>query len=140
MSGIEGEDLKNEWSILQNQSDSYEKYSLLIKLVNIGLLSAAYISGNISIFVVFLSLILWVQDAIWKTYQSRIKSRLLQIENCLLNGIDDKSYQFHTDYHKNRPGSIALVGEYIRQAVKPTVAFPHVALVLVFGLLLINNY
>jgi hypothetical protein len=34
--------LENEWSVLQNQFDDYEKYSLIIKLVNIGLLSAAY--------------------------------------------------------------------------------------------------
>jgi hypothetical protein len=134
----EGKDLKNEWSILQNQSDSYEKYSLLIKLVNIGLLSAAYVSSNISIFVVFLSLILWMQDAIWKTYQSRIECRLLMIENYLLNGVDEKAYQLHSDYQKNRPGSIALTGEYLRQAVRLTVAFPHVVLVLILVLSLIK--
>ncbi len=138
MGSVEGKDLKNEWSILQNQSDSYEKYSLLIKLVNIGLLSAAYISGNISIFVIFLSLIIWMQDAIWKTYQSRIESRLFRIENYLLNGVDEKAYQLHSDYQKNRPGSIALIGEYLRQAVRPTVAFPHVVLVLMLGLSLIK--
>ena len=132
-----GKDLKNEWSVLQNQSDSYEKYSLIIKLVNIGLLSAAYLSNNMTIFLGFLLLILWVQDAIWKTYQSRIEHRLLKIEKYLLNDVDVKAYQLNSDYQKNRPGSIGLIGEYLRQAVRPTVAFPHGMLVLMIGLFLI---
>ena len=136
MSSVEGEDLKNEWSILQNQSDGYEKYSLVIKLLNVGLLSAAYISSNMGIFVLCMLLVLWVQDAIWKTYQSRIEYRLLQIENLLLNNIDEKAYQLNSDYQKNRPGNIALVGEYLRQAIRPTVAYPHAVLVLMFALFL----
>ncbi len=136
MSDIEREDLKNEWSILQNQVHSYEQYSLAIKLLNIGLLSAAYISSNMSIFVLCMLLLLWIQDAIWKTYQSRIECRLLQIENCLLNNIDKQAYQLNSDYQKNRPGSIALVSEYLRQAIRPTVAFPHAVLIVIFALFL----
>ena len=137
MGSAEREDLKNEWSILQGQSDSYEKYSLLIKLLNIGILSAAYISDNMGILILFIVLVLWMQDAIWKTFQSRIEHRLLQIEKYLLEGVHDKAYQFNSDYLKNRPGSIALVNEYLRQMIRPTIAFPHVVLVLmlVFELL-----
>lgn len=136
MNAAAGDDLKNEWSILQNQSDSYEKYSLVIKLLNIGLLSAAYISSNLGIFVFCMLVLLWVQDAIWKTYQSRIELRLLQIEDYLLNNIDGKAYQLNSDYQKNRPDSIALVSEYLRQAIRPTVAFPHAVLVIIFVLFL----
>lgn len=138
MNSIEESDLKAEWSLLQNQSDSYEKYSLLIKLANIGLLGAAYFSSSMSVFVVFLLLVVWLQDAIWKTYQSRINRRLLQLENYLLNGVNGKAFQLNSDFLKSRAGVIQLIVENFRQAIKPTVAFPHVVLVLMLGLLLIK--
>ena len=90
--------LENEWSVLQNQFDYYEKYSLLIKLANIGLLCAAYFTNNMNFFVMPLLLIVWVQDAIWKTFQSRIESRLLKIENFISIGDNDKAYQFNSQY------------------------------------------
>ncbi|MFK7795355.1 MAG: hypothetical protein AB8B89_08405 [Gammaproteobacteria bacterium] len=136
MDSVEREGFKNEWSVLQNQSDSYEKYSLIIKLINIGLVGVAYITGSMGIFVLCMLLVLWMQDAIWKTYQSRIEYRLLQIEGYLLSDVNEKAYQLNSDYQKNRPGSIALIGEYLRQAIRPTVAFPHAVLVFIFALFL----
>lgn len=130
--------LENEWSILQNQFDDYEKYSLIIKLVNIGLLSAAYFSNNISFFVVFLLLILWIQDAIWKTFQSRIETRLLQIENFIRNGTNEEAHQFNSQYQKNSLRGIALISEYCRQAIRPTIAFPHLLLLLMAMLQLVD--
>jgi hypothetical protein len=129
--------MENEWLLLQNQFDSYEKYSLLIKLANTAILCAVYITNRPGIFVVFLLLALWLQDAIWKTFQSRIEARLLKIEACMVSDGDPKPYQFNSDFLKNRPGNSALVGEYLRQALRPTVAFPHALLVLmlVFELL-----
>ncbi|MDF1643534.1 MAG: hypothetical protein P1U80_05060 [Pseudomonadales bacterium] len=127
-------DFSAEWSLLQNQFDSYEKYSLLIKLTSMGILSAAYFSNHLSISILFLLLMVWLQDAIWKTFQSRIDVRLLQLEQYLssehpLETRDGKAYQFNSLYIENRPGSIALVKEYLAQALRPTVAFPHLPLV-----------
>ncbi len=95
--------LAAEWSLLQNQFDSYEKHSLLIKLFSIGILSAAYFTDHFSIFILCLLLILWLQDAIWKTFQSRIDVRLLQLEAYLSNtdnleNPDGKAYQFNSLY------------------------------------------
>lgn len=126
-------DLKHEWSLLQNQFDSYEKHSLLIKLANTALLSAAYVSDTLSAFVGLLLLTLWGQDAIWKTFQSRIETRLLQIENSLLTSGNDAAYQFNTQYEKTRPGLLGLISEYARQAIRPTVAFPHLILIIILG-------
>ena len=128
-------DLANEWYLLQNQFDSYEKYSLLIKLSAIGLLCVAYFLNNLNIFVFFLLLILWVQDAIWKTFQSRIETRLLQLENYissdeLSEDVNDKVYQFNSLYLINRPSGIGLLNEYLRQTIRPTIAFPHILLLL----------
>lgn len=135
-------DLANEWYLLQNQFDSYEKYSLLIKLAAIGLLCTAYFLNNLDIFILFLLLILWAQDAIWKTFQSRIESRLLQLENYIsseeqISNAEGRAYQFNSLYLLNRPSSIALVKEYLHQAIRPTIAFPHVLLLLMLGFNLI---
>lgn len=130
-------EIETEWSLLQNQFDSYEKYSLLIKLANTGVLCTAYFVNRMSVFILFLLLILWMQDAIWKTFQSRIETRLLQLENCIFDESDEKAFQFNSQYLKNRPGSAGLIKEYLKQALRPTVAFPHVALVIMLLVLLV---
>lgn len=131
-------DLASEWSLLQNQFDSYEKYSLLIKLASVLVLSVAYFTHHLHFFVFLLLLVLWLQDAIWKTFQSRIETRLLQLEKYLsgeqsLERADGKAYQFNRDYAESRSGTIALMNEYCRQAIRPTVAYPHVVLLFLLG-------
>lgn len=128
-------DLASEWSLLQNQFDSYEKFSLLIKLVNIALLTVATVLNNNSIVILILLMVLWLQDAIWKTFQSRIEDRLLQIEKVLSTEKSEegaiRAYQFNRQFLENRPSTIGLIFEYCKQAVRPTIAFPHVVLVLI---------
>lgn len=125
--------LANEWSLLQNQCDSYEKYSLLIKLVAIVLLGATLLvrPGNELIIAAVIG-VLWLQDAIWKTFQHRFESRLLQIEEYLATsqaGGDSEgvAYQLNTNFLTQRQRGGVLM-EYLSQAVRPTVAFPYVAL------------
>ncbi|MBV1928188.1 MAG: hypothetical protein KUG81_01585 [Gammaproteobacteria bacterium] len=137
--------LSSEWSLLQGQFDSYEKHSLLIKLSSIGILSAAYFTNHLSVFVLLLLLVLWLQDAIWKTFQARIDARLLQLEEYLSNehaleNRDGIAFQFNSLYAQNRPGNIGLLKEYLGQSLRPTVAFPHIVLVAILALylLLIN--
>ncbi len=130
--------LAAEWSLLQKQFDSYEKHSLLIKLFSIGVLSAAYFTDHLSIFILCLLLIMWLQDAIWKTFQSRIDVRLLQLEAYLANedileNPDVKAYQFNSLYLKNRPDNFGLIKEYLGQALRPTIAFPHLLLIVLLG-------
>jgi hypothetical protein len=134
---LKTKEIETEWSLLQNQFDSYEKFSLLIKLANTGVLCTAYFLNKMGIFVLFLLLILWMQDAIWKTFQSRIETRLLQLENCLFEASDVKVFQFNSQYLKNRPGVAGLISEYVKQALRPTVAFPHIVLVLMEVLVLV---
>lgn len=133
-------DLKNEWALLQNQFDSYEKYSLIIKLVNCGVFFITVLLSSTPIFVALLLMALWGQDAIWKTFQSRIEKRLLLIEKSLLDGIEERAYQFNNQYQKNRPGVLGLIGEYFGQALRPTIAFPHALLVLLLVLDLLFSF
>lgn len=130
--------LASEWSLLQNEFDSYEKHSLLIKLSSVGVLSAAYFTNHLSVFVLLLLLTLWLQDAIWKTFQARIDARLLQLEDYLSNehaleNRDGIAFQFNSLYAQNRPGNVGLLKEYLRQSLRPTVAFPHIVLVTILG-------
>ncbi len=127
--------LGHEWSILQNQFDSYEKYSLLIKLFSFSIFSIDLFFNNLYNLILFLLIaFIWLQDAIWKTFQHRIEVRLLRIEKLISqfsNEMDTQAYQFNTDYALQRPNFIKLLKEYIVQAIRPTVAFPHAVLLCV---------
>jgi hypothetical protein len=122
--------IEHEWSLLQNQFDSYEKFSLIIKLVNITVFSAAYLFGTLNPLLIAILLMVWAQDAIWKTFQSRIEDRLLAIEHGLLNKSPLTAFQFNTEFDKNRPNTLGLIRAYAQQALRPTIAFPHAVLVL----------
>jgi len=128
---METEEFKTEWCLLQNQFDSYEKHSLYIKLLSIIVLLAAEVSDVISIFIVLVLVVLWLQDAIWKTFQSRIESRLLQIEKYISEKSEESVFQFNSEYHRVRLSGISLINEYVRQSIRPTVAFPHIVLILI---------
>jgi hypothetical protein len=120
--------LSQEWLCLQNQYDSYEKWSLVIKLVNI-VLSALLLASIEERYLVLLPVaILWLQDSIWKTFQSRIGDRLLVLEQSIAGGDEKQAMQFNSQWLASRPAAMALVGEYVSHAFKPTVAYPHIGL------------
>lgn len=128
---METKEFKTEWCLLQNQFDSYEKHSLYIKLLSVILLLVAEISNVISIFTVLVLMVLWLQDAIWKTFQSRIESRLLQVEKYISEKGEEGVFQFNSEYQRVRLSGLSLINEYVRQSIRPTVAFPHVVLILI---------
>jgi len=125
--------LASEWVTLQNQFDSYEKYSLLIKLCNIIIFCMAFITSTPSFFILVASALLWFQDSIWKTFQARIEGRLLTVEKLLANDLNhDNNYafQFNRLFSQNRKQGLELVKEYLYQSLRPTVAFPHIIIAL----------
>lgn len=124
-------EFKTEWCLLQNQFDSYEKHSLYIKLLSVIVLLAAEISGVISIFIILVLVVLWLQDSIWKTFQARIEPRLLRIEKYISEESEESVFQFNSEYHRVRLSGLSLISEYVRQSIRPTVAFPHVVLLLI---------
>lgn len=133
--------LATEWCLLQNQYDSYEKHSLYIKMFSIVVMLVAVTLQASSFFIVLLLLVVWLQDGIWKTFQARIEPRLLQLEQCLmlpseleLNQLPNKAacaFQFNSEYQKVKLSGLLLIKEYIAQSIRPTVAFPHLVLILV---------
>ncbi|MFT5504226.1 MAG: hypothetical protein ACI8XC_001941 [Gammaproteobacteria bacterium] len=131
---MEAREFKTEWCLLQNQFDSYEKHSLYIKLIGVFVLLAAEVSGVINIFILLILAILWLQDAIWKTFQSRIEIRLLRIEKFISEESKEPVYQFNSQYHKVRFSGLGLINEYALQSIRPTVAFPHIVLILILSI------
>ena len=127
-------DLSNEWMLLQNQYDSYEKYSLVIKLLAMVVFYCSHISQKIGWIILLLLGVLWLQDAIWKTFQSRIELRLLALEEALSDRQQNSesgflAYQFNRDFLAKRTSQLGLIKEYFMQGLRPTVAFPYVVLI-----------
>jgi len=120
-----------EWCLLQNQFESYEKHSLYIKLISILMLflSEIFSVSMISIFLILL--VLWLQDAIWKTFQSRIEPRLLKIEKNIREKTEGSEFQFNKEYQLVETSGLSKILEYAKQAIRPTVAFPHIVLMII---------
>lgn len=147
--------LQNEWTLLQNQYDSYEKFSLVIKLVCLSLSSFLFYQDMAAFYLVVIIALFWLQDAIWKTFQSRIETRLLALESALEQANTEENsntetstnrhsndklqtltaFQFNRDFAVNRPSAIALIFSYFTQAIRPTIAYPYVVMV---ALILLN--
>lgn len=132
---MQANDATVEWTLLQNQCDSYEKFSLVIKLTALTLFTLCAIDGLWGIIPALIMCALWLQDAIWKTFQARIEVRLLELETFFCNEQTSESnalkpFQFNREYQANRGGTAGLLREYCGQAVRPTVAFPYVFLLL----------
>lgn len=124
---------ESEWTLLQNQYDSYEKHSLYIKLVSILVLVLSEITDTNSALIFGILLVLWLQDSIWKTFQSRIEPRLFQIEKNIRERVEDNEFQFNSEYQATESSGLGKIGEYLKQAIRPTVAFPHVVLIILFA-------
>lgn len=122
---------KTEWCVLQSQFDNYEKHSLYIKLLSVIVLTGSVLSGSPGVLVLLLLSTLWLQDAIWKTFQSRMESRLLQIEKHISQASEADAFQFNSEYQNSRSSGLSLINEYFRQSIRPTVAFPHIVLILI---------
>ena len=106
--------MKDEWLLLQKQHEAYEFAALAVKAAAVGALAFD------ASFVLPLLVVLWLQEAIVKTFQARLGERLLRVERA-----DGPPMQLHTDWLANRPRGRALIGEYLRSACRPTVAFPY---------------
>ena len=138
--------LQTEWLTLQNQFDSYEKCSLAIKLFSILICCILVFALNAGVWSLLVVAILWLQDGIWKTFQSRIGKRLEIVEQAIQDNphhvpelLLHMGMQFNLAWNQSRPQAIGLISEYIKQSLKPTVAYPHVLLIaLVIGELYVS--
>lgn len=128
--------LAREWALLQTQCGHYESLSLIIKLLAVAMVAASLLmSANPAFLIGALVAILWLQDAIWKTFQSRLETRLLQLESLLTQDADKTqsyAFQLHTQFQTRRRQG-GLLRQYLTSAIRPTIAYPYVALLVVLA-------
>lgn len=130
-----------EWRTLQADHERYEFATLGIKLVAIVscLLGVAWAMAP-ALLALLLAL-LWLQEAVHKTFQARLGERLVVVEAALAGQAPAGAHpmQMHSDWNARRGGGAALVAEYLRHARRPTVVLPHALLLLaVIGSALID--
>ncbi|MCU7940091.1 MAG: hypothetical protein KZQ64_01440 [gamma proteobacterium symbiont of Bathyaustriella thionipta] len=122
------ETLQQEWHTLQNNCAHSETLALIIKLVAIIICLIGFIDHHSSLLIALLLLILWLQEAIWKTFQSRTEQRLLAIEKAWADSDNGSALCFYSNWTKSRPGIKRLIADYLLSAVRPTVAYPYIVL------------
>lgn len=138
------ESLGLEWTTLQNNHEQYEKGGLLLKLASLVLTAMGIALGLDAWLIAALVAVLWAQEGIYRTFQSRLGERILRVESLIrqdasgagLSGAgplgSGLAYQLHSEWLAGRKGGLALVAEYARSASRPTVAFPHALILLGF--------
>jgi len=120
--------LSQEWTSLHQDHERYDRYGLLIKLTAVlTCLISLGLAMNLWLALVFV-LVLWLQEGIWRTVQTRTSERLLVIENMLAESVDQTGMQFYSNWEATRPDTSGLIKEYLRNAIRPTVAYPYVIL------------
>ena len=134
--------LTHEWVTLQNNHEQYERSALLVKIVAILVFTAgtlwthgSSLNGSVYFAILcFVQCVLWAQEAILRTSQARLRERLLRIEACQRDG-GGLALQLHSEWLASRKGGLGLLGEYARNGLRPTVAFPHALLAALLVLL-----
>jgi len=122
-------DLQNEWAIIHRDIESYARFSLLIKLVSILICTLAIVFSIKTFSSIFIILVLWLQDGIWKTFQQRLENRILLIESNIQNKRDDNPFQLYSEWKNKRLKNILLIKEYCFNSLKPTIAYPYAVLI-----------
>jgi hypothetical protein len=123
-----------EWQTLQNNHEQHERNALLIKLTCLAL-SLLGLAAHVPWLWLGIGIaLLWVQEGIIKTYQTRLADRLLRVEALLLQTQPESAaMQLHTQWVAQRPNGAALIAGYFLSACRPTVAFPYVPLLICFA-------
>lgn len=118
--------LQQEWLALQAQHERYEGLALVVKLS--GFATLVVVPDN-TLAVAVLAL-LWLQEGVLKTFQARLGERLLAVEGGLRAGEGAVAMQLHTDWLARRPRGLGLAAQYLKSALRPTVALPYPLLML----------
>lgn len=113
--------LHQEWLALQSQHERYEALSLGVKLAAF---AVVVLAPDPRLTLPLLGL-LWLQEGVLKTFQARLGDRLLAIEPAIKSDEAAAAMQLHSDWAARRPRGGALVAQYLKSALRPTVALPY---------------
>ena len=122
-----------EWRALQQGFEKYEHAALIIKLSTIVVVVFGIFTEMDPVIIGAVAVLLWLQEAIVRTSQSRLGSRLLKVEASLAETKNYHSlvFQLHTDWHASRSKGLGLLKEYALNALRPTVAYLYVSLLVI---------
>jgi hypothetical protein len=131
MPSMESDLLGREWTALHGDCEKSERSALWIKLVAMALTVVVLALGFDSVLAILLLAMLWLQEAIVRTGQARLVTRLLLVEAQLggTGAANDFPCQLYSQWQLHRPGTLGLLSQYLSNALRPTVAFPYAALV-----------
>ena len=127
-----------EWTTLQNNFERYEHGVLWLKLAAVLVFLTGALLQAAPWMIALLLLVLWLQEAIYKTFQNRLGARLQQLESWIFEPSGSRigsPFQLHSAWLAQRQGMAGLLTEYAASALRPTVAFPHGVLLLALLLL-----
>ncbi len=113
-----------EWLALHGDQGAYERLALAMKLlaVLVWLIAPGGLPAGRATLAIAL---LWGQEAIWRTWQQRLFERLLALESASV-----EPFRLYSDWARRRGGMGALLGDYARGAMRPTVVYPYGPLLL----------
>ncbi|MFG6412768.1 hypothetical protein ACG02S_02535 [Roseateles sp. DC23W] len=113
--------LQQEWLALQAQHERYEALTLAVKLAAV----AVCVVVPDSVLALGLIALLWLQEGVLKTFQGRLGDRLLVVEAGVKAGAAALPMQLHSDWLLGRPRGAGLLAQYLKSALRPTVALPY---------------
>jgi hypothetical protein len=119
-----------EWAVLQPLYERYEFGALTIKLVAVVLMFTGIVVELHAAWLLLLIAVLWLQEGIFKTFQARLGARLLALEQGIGAGAADAGFALHRDWQARRKSLFGLLREYLASALRPTVAFPYLVLLM----------
>jgi hypothetical protein len=121
--------LSQEWITLQNNFEQYERSALAIKGASLLVAITGFLMALDATLVAAVVLVCWLQEGIFRTFQSRLGQRILKVESLIARGALSSSaplpFQLHSEWLAVRSSGLALLQEYGASALRPTVAFPH---------------
>jgi hypothetical protein len=122
-----------EWITLQGNHEKHEHSRLLIKLTCIVLWVAGLALWPNWMVIILMILLLWIQESIFSTFQSRLAERILRIEHFFKDASQEGQapFQLHSEWEATRPGMARMLAQYAANALRPTVAFPYVPLIVI---------
>ena len=130
-SASQSSSIEHEWLALHRAFEAHERNALWIKLIAIVLCGGAVILSLNEYFVSTLVVTLWIQEAVIRTFQSRLGSRILRVEQLIRDNVPGGAFQLHSEWLAQRKRGAAMLGEYAVNALRPTVAYPYIALILI---------
>lgn len=129
--------LKDEYLFLQHCYEENDRSSLWIKCIAIVVFSALMIATaawpgpHLPLVATAVSALFWLTEAIWKTFQGRLEERIIAIENHFqTTGGDLPPLQIYSTWLRQRGGVVALLQEYAKSTIRPTIVVPYLFLML----------